>query len=332
MLVTNNTDISLSLAVWLLHDEYDYDSADNYISVTRLMRPLRQIVLPMRNFDKKSPDLEDYIARALGKSLHDSIEKAWKNSYKSALAMLGYPEEAINRVMINPTLEQLQAAENPIPVYLEQRDRRKIKVGRTEYTVGGKFDIVLDGIVHDNKSTSVWKYILRNNDDEYALQMSQYRWINAASDHPKITQDFGRVNFIFTDWQKFQSKQIANYPTKRTETIDVPLLSLEETEAWIVRKLELYEKFKNTPEPLLPECSDEELWRSETKYKYYADATKTSGKSTKNFDSLKDANAFLVEKGNKGIVLTVPGEPKRCGYCDAFDVCSQRKRYFPDND
>lgn len=329
MLVSNNAGISLSLAVWLLHDEYDYDSTENYISVTRLMKPLRQIVLPQRiELSKKTSDVEDYIPRALGKSLHDSIEKAWKSGYKKALAMLGYPESMIERVMINPTGAELVAAKDPIPVYIEQRAKRKITIHGKTYVIGGKFDMVAEGILHDNKSTSAWSYVLGTRDDEHALQMSQYRWIDAAQPIQKVTQDFCRVNYIFTDWQKFQVKQVPNYPPKRVETKDIPLLSLAETEAWIVRKLELYEKYRNTAENLLPECSDEELWRSEPKFKYYADPTKTSGKSTKNFSTLSDANSFKAEKGGKGVVLTVPGEPKRCNYCEAFDVCTQKDRYF----
>jgi hypothetical protein len=330
MLVSNNAGISLSLAVWLLHDEYDYDPTENYISVTRLMKPLRQIVLPQRiEASKKFSDVEDYIPRALGKSLHDSIEKAWKTGYKRALALLGYSEDMINRVMINPTGAELKAAKNPIPVYIEQRAKRSIDVDGKTYIIGGKFDMVAEGILHDNKSTSAWSWVLSDKDEDHVLQMSKYRWIDAAQPIQKVTADFCRINYIFTDWQKFQAKQNAKYPQKRVETKQLPLLSLAETEAWIRRKVKLYIKYKDTPENLLPECSDEELWRSDTKYKYYADPTKTSGKSTRNFDSSSDAKKFMInERGGKGIVLEVPGEPKRCMYCEAFDVCTQKDRYF----
>lgn len=37
----------------------------------------------------------------------------------------------------------------------------------------------------------------------------------------------------------------------------------------------------NKPDEEIPECTDEELWRSPTKYKYYSDPNKTSGRSTK---------------------------------------------------
>ena len=42
---TNNADIDLSVAVWLAHDDYDYVTKPNYISVTTLIKPIRQIIL-----------------------------------------------------------------------------------------------------------------------------------------------------------------------------------------------------------------------------------------------------------------------------------------------
>ena len=121
MLFTNKTDISLSLAVWLAHDEYDYINEPNYISATSLMKPLRQIILPRRipAAERVLPDISEHIAAALGHSLHDSIEKAWVKGHRKNLAKLGIPENVINRVLINPTDEELAAVKDPIPVYLE---------------------------------------------------------------------------------------------------------------------------------------------------------------------------------------------------------------------
>jgi len=36
----------------------------------------------------------------------------------------------------------------------------------------------------------------------------------------------------------------------------------------------------------------------------------------------------MAEKGGKGIIITVEGKPKRCEYCDAFAVCTQKDKYF----
>lgn len=339
MSITNRGDIPLGLAVWLLHDEYDYINEPNYISATGLMKPLRHLVLPPRvPKEMQQSDVEDYVSRALGHSLHDSIEKAWLKGYQRSLKLLGHPEKVINRVLVNPTAEQLANVQDPIPVYLEQRSFKKITINGVTYVIGGKFDMAAEGIVHDNKSTTAYTWLYGTKDEDYKLQGSIYRWLDhngfmdVACTEPlvnrRITEDFIRINFIFTDWQKLSAKQNPNYPQSRIQYKDVPLMSLEETEAWIVAKLTQIQKFKDTPESQLPECTDEELWRSNPVYKYYSDPSKTSGRSSKNFDSPVEARQFMAEKGGKGVIIANPGEVKRCGYCNAFPICTQKDRYF----
>jgi hypothetical protein len=108
---------------------------------------------------------------------------------------------------------------------------------------------------------------------------------------------------------------------------------LSDTEKWVTHKLEQLEKYSKTPQDQLPPCSDEDLWRSDPKFKYYSDPEKAkdpTARSTKNFETLADAAAFKAEKG-KGVVVTVPGEVKRCPFCPAYDICNQRREYFPDD-
>lgn len=336
--ITNNSGIALPLAVWLLHDEYDYVNEPNYISVTTLMKPLRQIILPPRiPQEAQQIDVADFVSRALGHAIHDSIEKAWVRGHERALKLLGYPKDVIERVLINPTDEERRATPDCVPVYIEQRATRKIEVNGEVFTVGGKFDMSADLIVQDNKSTSVNTWIFGGRDEDYQLQMSQYRWIDAGrveEGHlPRIAEDFGRVNYVFTDWAKNQAKSNPRYPQKRVEEKEIWLLSLEETEEWIRNKIALIQHHRNTPEHLLPECTDEELWRSAPKYKYFSDPAKAAdptARSTKNFDDPAEAHRHMAEKG-KGIVVTVPGEVKRCDYCAAFEGCTQKDRYFNAN-
>lgn len=321
MNITNTHDIPLALAVWLVSDYYDYQNQENYISATTLMKPIRQLVLGARTLrDGLTTDLSEYVARAMGNSLHDSIEKAWTENYQKSLQILGYPDSMIDRVLINPTEQQLASVQNPIPVYLEQR--ATAKVGK--WTVGGKFDLVADGVVHDNKSTTVYSWINQDKDADYALQGSIYRWLNQG----KITEDFIRINFIFTDWQRSMVNSKPEYPSARAQHREIPLMSIADTEKWITNKLIQIEKYWDLPDAQIPECTDEELWRSNPVFKYYSDPTKTGGRSTRNFPTLVEANQYKAEK-LKGVVLSVPGEPKRCNYCDAFAHCQQARRYFP---
>jgi hypothetical protein len=317
--VTNNNDVSLALAVWMLHDEYDAINEKDYISVTTLMKPLRQIILPPRiqQGQHEVPDVMDYASRALGNSMHAAIERAWTVGHHRSLELLGYPKTMIERVMINPTPEQLAQREDAIPIYLEQRALRPLD----GYVIGGKFDMVAEGIVQDYKSTTVYTWIQGTRTEEHQLQGSLYRWLNPG----KITEDFVRINYIFTDWQKMMVKSTQGYPQHRLMHKDIPLLSVEQTQQWASSKLALIKKYWNAPEKEIPHCTDEELWRSEPTHKYYADPTKINGRSTKNFDTVREANQFRAGKG-KGLVISVPGSPKRCGYCNAFPICTQREK------
>jgi hypothetical protein len=159
--VTNELGISLPLAVWLLTDDYDYvTGVENYYSVTTLQKPLRQILLPGRiPYEEQRSDVADYIARKLGHAIHDSMERSWTtDQYKRSLKLLGHPDSVIEQIAVNPTDEERRASNSMIPVYLEQRMFRKITVDGKTYTIGGKYDMVADGIIQDTKSTSAWAY------------------------------------------------------------------------------------------------------------------------------------------------------------------------------
>lgn len=323
MNITDIKNIGVVMQVWAVNDDYDYNKEEGYISVTGLIKPLKSIILSARAPKPTTPpDIEEFISRALGNAVHASVEKAWFN-YEVNLKKIGYPQEVIDMVIINPTPQQLaEKGENCIPVYIEQRATKLV----SGFTVGGKFDFVAEGILYDNKTTSTFTWTSGKRDDEHRLQGSLYKWLNPD----KITEDFIRINYLFTDWQKFMAKQKPTYPQSRVQQKDVILMTHDETQEWVEHKLDLIRKLWNAEERLIPDCTEEELWRSEPVYKYYANPAKTEGRSTKNFDEASEAYEFLASKGGVGVVKEIPGEVKRCNFCNAFEVCEQRKRYFPD--
>lgn len=319
MQISNITGISLPLAVWLASDNYDFEPKGKSISATAILKPVRQILLRERLTEDTSetPDVSQYLASRLGHSIHDGIEKAWTQGAKQALRKLGYPESLISRVKVNPET----ISEDDIPIWLEQRGQRELD----GYVISGKFDMVLEGVLQDFKSTSVYSWIKGSKDEDYRMQGSIYRWIH----QDKVTADHLNIQFIFTDWQKSMAKSSPNYPQQRVQEHRIELLSLEETEAWLRAKFKALEAAADLEEDELPRCTDEELWRSDPVYKYYSDPKKTDGRATKNFASLAEANKYRAEKG-KGVVITVPGQVKACSYCPAFPICTQKDEYTHD--
>ena len=313
---SNTSSIPLSIAVFLASDNYDYQEDKQYISATSLIKPLRQLILASRVPEGSNQvDLTNMVASRMGAAIHDGIERAWVNNYHKAMEVLGYPSKIINKIQINPKPEELK--EDSIPIYLEQRAFKKVG----KWTIGGKFDFVGDGRVEDFKSTSVYTAINNTKDNDYILQGSIYRWLNPTL----VTKDEMAIQFIFTDWSAAKAKTDPAYPQSRIQQRILKLKAISEIDAFIQRKLRLIEQYWDAPEADIPECSDDDLWRSNPVWKYYKNPTKMS-RSTKNFENKQDAYIRLSQEGNVGVVVEVPGQVTACKYCSGFGLCTQKDR------
>lgn len=320
---TNQHNIPLGLALWLVNDEYDYQEIPNYLSATTLLKPTRQLLLAKEiTEDSSEPvDISAFIASRVGTAIHDSIEKAWvSGDVKGRLQSLGIPPEAADKVVVNPP--KGTDLTDIVPVFLEQRGFKKVG----NYTIGGKFDLCIDGALHDVKTTSVYSYLSGSKDEDYMLQGSIYRWLFPEL----IVQDYIRILFIFTDWQACMVGTNPNYPKTRTTYVDIPLMSIADTHKWITNKIKEIDSYKDKDISEYPLCSPEDLWLTEPVFKYYSDKNKTSGRATKNFTELAEARAYaaLKDPTNKGCIISFEATPKRCSYCNVATVCTQKDKYF----
>lgn len=319
---TNPSAVPLSLGVFLATDNYDYSSESNTISATTLLKPLRQIILAARvPQDDVTIDIAGLINSRMGSAIHDAIERAWLNNYQQAMKDLGIPRRIIDRVKINPKSEEL--TEDSIPVYLEQRTSKQVG----KWTVTGKFDFVGEGRVEDFKTTSVFTAMNGTNDEKYIWQGSLYRWLNPSI----ITKDDIAIQWIFTDWSKAKAMADPKYPQSRTQQKIFPIKSVQETDAFVRRKLEQIEQYFDADEQDIPPCTDEDLWRTEPVFKYYKNPDKTA-RSTKNFETLQEARLRFIEDGSVGLIKEVPGQVTACKYCPAFSICTQKDALIASGD
>lgn len=321
---TNNSRIAIYSAVWLLTDDYDYQTTPNYISVTTLLKPLKQIILAKRlNRDpsiQRNIDISSLIKSKIGTACHDSIERAWESveSRKKALALMGVPEKVADKIRVNPTEEDLKE-EDIIPIYMETRTQKEIN----GFVIGGKFDLIFEGRLVDHKSTSTFTYEKGVKEEDYQMQGSIYRWLN----DDKVTHDHMYINFIFTDWKRAMAMANLKYPQSQIMEHPIPLLSLEETERQIINKTDLIRKYMDSDEKDIPPCTDEELWRSAFVWKYYKNPENKT-RSTKNYDNEGEAHDRWIADGRIGIVEKTGGEVKACCYCPAYEICTQKDEYL----
>lgn len=300
--MTNRDNLALPIAVWSLMDTYEYDERPNVISVTTLLKPVRQIVLGKKYKDcMKELDASDLVASSMGTALHDSVENAWNKKDKviKILDSLGYANS-----------EALYDA-----VILERRSEKEIN----GHIISGQFDIAYNGFICDIKSTSVYSYIFGSKEEDYKLQMSIYKWLNKDI----ITKDVGYIEYIFTDWSAVKAKQDSQYPQKRIISHKIELLNLEDTQTYIEDKLNLVDHYMALEDKDLIECSKEELWQKDEKWKVYnpnISGTVNMKRATRVFDNESDANKF-VKSGGK--VVKFEGGAKRCNYCNYINICEQ---------
>lgn len=311
------------MAVFLAHDDYDYDPRPNVLSATTLQKSVRQIVLSKRiETTDMTMDISSMVASTFGTAIHDAVEKAWlNNNYIESLTKLGFSKDTIARFKVNPKPEEL--TEDTIAIYVEQRTERQLG----NWIVVGKFDFVGDGQLEDHKTTGVYTYIKKTNNEKYRQQGSVYRWLNPNI----ITRDKMIVNFVFTDWSKLKAMtdKDKGYPPERLMHMAVPLMSLGETEKFILDKLKEVDANISMPEPDLPLCNQEELWQDETVYAYYKNPDAT-GNSTKNFTNFSEAQMRLMKDGSVGVIKIRKGMVKYCAWCPAASICSQCKQLIAD--
>lgn len=314
MKLTNQSGVSLALAVWLANDSYDYNYDPTYISATTLLQPTKKVILSRQI--QQSADVLDLVASRLGSAIHDSIELAWTDNYEDNLKKLGFDDSVIERVVINPE----RVLDSDIPIYLEQRSSKEID----GYVVSGKYDLVAEGMVQDFKSTSVYTLMKGTNDEKYIQQGSIYRWLNPDI----ITSNKMKIHFIFKDWSAAKAKFTKDYPPYPIVSKEYKLMSLVETERMIRSKISDIKRHENKLQDEMPYCTDEELWRSAPTYKYY---TKPDNKrATSTHDTYAEAYTKVQQKG--GVVKEVKSEVKACKYCPALDICKQAQDLIASGD
>ena len=317
MQVKNDLGIDWIIAAWLSSNTYTGSNNQTSISASNFCRSVRQNVLSrvmQYNGEEEPTDISTMLSSSIGTALHRDIQAVWENDeiITNALKNLGYSDERIRRIHVNPEYP----IEGDTNLWFEKRVEKEIN----GWKITGQFDLVVNDTIHDFKSTKT--YITRNKTKEgdYKIQLSIYRWLNQEI----ITNDIGVIHYINTDYNQNYVHSYNDYPLHPFTSINVPLMSIQETEEFICKRIRDIEYYtENLTE--LPRCNDHTLMIDKPIWQYFASSTST--KASKNFDTKLEALQYMSNKGNKGMVKAKEQEPIGCKYCNCKKACTQYKDF-----
>lgn len=276
MKFTNKHNLPKHICDWLAYDEYDYNP--DTISATTLIGPARAWALKRINANSLEMDYSDMLSLRYGTAIHDSLEK--------------------------------------VGVYgAGDFKERRFYAEKMGFTISGKPDALIDGVIRDNKSTSVWKIVHKEFDD-YIKQLSIYRWL--LHENGISAAEYAYIDFFFTDWKKSDALKGGDYPALRYQEQRIELWTIEQTENYLNERLTEFAFALGS----LPECTQEELWQDPDKYAVYKKAGQA--RAYKVLDSEEEAEILAAEIG--GVVEHRRAKVKRCGYCTAAKFCEQYKK------
>ena len=276
MKYTNKHNLDEWLCRYLAEDDYDYDPDPMTVSATTLMGPARAWALKRMHPDDLVIDYADLIRAKNGTAIHAAIEAS------KVIESIGGLQE-------------------------------KRFYGELDgFRVSGKMDMILDGVINDFKTTSVWKVVKAEYDD-YIKQLSIYRWLLHKNEIE--TAEYGFIHFFFTDWKRADALKNNDYPAIPYHKLRLELWTPEQTETYISERLGEFAFALGS----LPECTVEELWKDPDKWAVFKKPGQA--RAWRVLDSEAEAQKMADDLG--GVVELRSSKAKRCGYCTARFVCSQ---------
>src|ERR1051325_4576985 len=280
MRLTNQFNLPAPLVKAVENDKYSPGTSD-YTTTQLAGTPARQLVLRRIHWADLTEDVADRIYSLSGQSKHVVLERAAE--------------------------------------FCDEYDflaEKRFYIERVGKKIGGQIDLYdkRQNILYDWKEVSVW---VSKGDikQEWVAQANINRLLLEENDYPVQSV----VNIaLYRDWRKAQAETAKDYQPHQVEQFEIPLWAAEETEHFIVRRIEEFERAKKE----LPECTPEERWYSGDKFALM----KSGGKrAVKLFDTEQAAREhqeiFDLVRGHE--IQYRMGVNKRCqSYCNVAKFCS----------
>jgi hypothetical protein len=184
--------------------------------------------------------------------------------------------------------------------------------------------------VSDYKVTGAWAVM--NEKDDWHRQLNIYGWL--VEKVKKVPVGKLQIIAIIRDWSARDAASKEGYPQSPVATIDIPLWTFEEREAFITKRI--YDHgtalFEMETDGEMPDCTPEEMWEKKTSYALKKDGN-VRAKSV--HETLEDAEKALAKseetakKNEKFAIEVRQGERTRCrSYCQVSPFCTQYQNYL----
>lgn len=271
-----------------------YNKGDAEISVTEILNSPRIVHLKRLHWDDLEQDAADMVWSLFGSAVHEILQHGKDDHH--------IVEERLNTIFEG-------------------------------WKISGAIDlqeVYEDGIViSDYKVTGAWAVM--NEKDDWHYQLNSYAWFVEKVKNIKVTKL--QIIAIVRDWSRRDALTRQGYPKAPIVTIDIPLWSFEEREAYVKRRLNLHNEtfFAIHAGGSVPECTPEEMWE---KPEAFAVMKEGGARARSVHDKLVDAeNALLsakqkAKKNEQFFIEHRPGVRTRCeGFCQVAPFCDQFKTY-----
>jgi hypothetical protein len=139
---------------------------------------------------------------------------------------------------------------------------------------------------------------------------------------------------IIRDWSARDAQTKEGYPQSPVATIDIPLWTFEEREAFMTKRITDHGTalFEMETDGDLPECTAEEMWEKKTSYALKKDGNVRAKSVHETQEEAQEAlaKATAAAKKNESFSIEIrQGERTRCkSYCQVAPFCSQYKNYL----
>lgn len=184
--------------------------------------------------------------------------------------------------------------------------------------------------VSDYKVTGAWAVM--NEKDDWHRQLNIYAWM--VEKVKKVPVGKLQIIAIIRDWSARDAATKENYPQSPVATIDIPLWTFAEREAFITKRI--YEHgtalFEMETDGEMPECTSEEMWEKKTSYAVKKDGNVRAKSVHETFEeatAAMEAAQASAKKSEKFSVEVRQGERTRCkSYCQVSQFCKQYQTYL----